>query len=76
MSGARASTAMPAGESSQLPGEKIGLVTIGRGFDVAIVVSFGRPLSAWVPRCATAWESPTGALARRLDPATPVAGYC
>jgi len=46
-------------------GEELGLTTVGRGFDVAIAVPFGRPLSeglrAVAKRCADA--CPTGALA-------------
>src|ERR1017187_7430580 len=48
-------------------GEELGLATIGRGFDVAVAVPFGRPLSEGLrhaaQRCAAA--CPTGALALR-----------
>jgi formate dehydrogenase major subunit len=48
-------------------GEPLGLATIGRGFDVAVAVPFGRPLSEGLlhaaQRCAAA--CPTGALALR-----------
>ena len=48
-------------------GEELGLAAIGRGFDVAVAVPFGRPLSEGLlhaaQRCAAA--CPTGALALR-----------
>jgi formate dehydrogenase major subunit len=48
-------------------GEELGLAMIGRGFDVAVAVPFGRPLSEGLrhaaQRCAAA--CPTGALALR-----------
>jgi NADPH-dependent glutamate synthase beta subunit-like oxidoreductase/ferredoxin len=48
-------------------GEELGLATIGRGFDVAVAVPFGKPLSEGLrhaaQRCAAA--CPTGALALR-----------
>jgi formate dehydrogenase major subunit len=48
-------------------GEELGLATVGRGFDVAVAVPFGRPLSEGLrhaaQRCAAA--CPTGALALR-----------
>jgi formate dehydrogenase major subunit len=47
--------------------EELGLATIGRGFDVAVAVPFGKPLSEGLrhaaQRCAAA--CPTGALALR-----------
>jgi len=48
-------------------GEELGLAMVGRGFDVAVAVPFGRPLSEGLrhaaQRCAAA--CPTGALALR-----------
>ena len=48
-------------------GEELGLAMIGRGFDVAVAVPFGRPLSEGLrhaaQRCAAA--CPTGAMALR-----------
>jgi NADH dehydrogenase/NADH:ubiquinone oxidoreductase subunit G len=48
-------------------GEELGLAMIGRGFDVAVAVPFGRPLSEGLrhaaQQCAAA--CPTGALALR-----------
>jgi NADPH-dependent glutamate synthase beta subunit-like oxidoreductase len=48
-------------------GEEFGLAVVGRGFDVAVAVPFGRPLSEGLrhaaQRCAAA--CPTGALALR-----------
>jgi NADPH-dependent glutamate synthase beta subunit-like oxidoreductase/ferredoxin len=48
-------------------GEELGLATIGRGFEVAVAVPFGKPLSEGLrhaaQRCAAA--CPTGALALR-----------
>src|ERR1019366_4392546 len=48
-------------------GEELGLATIGRGFDVAVAVPFGKPLSEGLRRAAQrcAAACPTGALALR-----------
>ncbi len=55
-------------------GEPVGLAITGRGFDVAVAVPFGEPLSNGLResavRCATA--CPTGALALRTGGGTPV----
>jgi formate dehydrogenase major subunit len=57
-------------------GEELGLAMIGRGFDVAVAVPFGRPLSEGLRhaarRCAEA--CPTGALALRTPRACD--GHC
>jgi NADH dehydrogenase/NADH:ubiquinone oxidoreductase subunit G len=59
-------------------GEEVGLAMIGRGFDVAVGVPFGRPLSeglrAAAKRCAEA--CPTGALALRTARSCDQCGLC
>jgi predicted molibdopterin-dependent oxidoreductase YjgC len=59
-------------------GEVPGLAMIGRGFDVAVAVPFGEPLSAALRNVARqcAEACPTGALALRTARACDVCGGC
>jgi formate dehydrogenase major subunit len=59
-------------------GEELGLSIVGRGFDVAVAVPFGAPLSDGLRHAARhcAEACPTGAIALRTTRACDLAGCC